>query len=528
MTAHFTSSVRFACILALLSAGVQAQQPPSKAFGAPAGAARPGAGQASKAEIGAVAAALRASTRNDPANYVPSLDLLKDFLQGPHTTSADRAVIGVEVVNHAKGGVTQTRHCSGLLLRCDGFFLLPPAYTSLGMSGGEEAVKQTIRITLSPGTPQQRSAVAYVRHYLVDGIDLAVMKAQDIHAPAARPLMPTALKPGDEVDLVWTGWDTASAHFGAVQRRKVHLGSPPASEAEQKQLAWHAGEIPIEPSVEEVPAGAVVVGPEGMAVGILPGSAKRHDRFVSFAQLDRVTNCVVAAPTTDEEFARLQKTEKDESDPAQNGGQPADPAVAAQNGAQPADPAAAPAGGKAAHAVNDMVEIPGGPVRLPAVFLADQRDMCAEAIACLPAFKIDRYKVSNREYYDFWMSVPKSERAKREVRAVLYPISWADTDPPFPAEIDDTPVLGVTVAGARAYAQSKGKRLATTYEWSRAAFGLFGDAVLPAWVPAYMQDRQQACETAVSVLKWVNLGKSMVQPRRLDLWWNLLVSMLMM
>ena len=192
MAAHFTLPVRFACILALLSVGVQAQQPQTL----PAVPPRPAAGQASKAEIDAVAAALRASTRNDPANYVPSLELLKYFLQGPHTTSADRAVIGVEVVNYAKGGVTQTRHCSGLLLRCDGFFLLPPAYTSLGMSGGEEAVKQTIRITVSPGTPEQRQAVGYIRHYLVDGIDLAVMKAQGIHAPAARPLMPVAFKPG--------------------------------------------------------------------------------------------------------------------------------------------------------------------------------------------------------------------------------------------------------------------------------------------------------------------------------------------
>src|SRR3982751_2310931 len=105
--------------------------------------------------------------------------------------------------------------------------------------------------------------------------------------------------------------------------------------------------------------------------------------------------------------------------------------------------------------------------------------MCSEVMACVPQYKIDRYKVSNKEYYDFWMSIPEKERAKREVRAALYPVSWADTDHAFPAEIDDVPLIGASVNAAQAYARSKGKRLATTYEWTRAVFGPFGDAILP-------------------------------------------------
>jgi hypothetical protein len=471
MIARFRHSLLAACLLGMLGVGAQAQQAaaPSKG-GAPAALA------ASPDAATSLATALRASTRNDPANHVPAVPLLREFLVGTHTGPADEAVVGVEVINQAKGGATETRRCSGLLIRCDGFFLLPPAFTSLAMSGGAEAVKQTVRITLNPGTPKERRSFAYIRHYIVDGIDMTVMKAQDVHAPSARPLMPTGLKPGDEVELAWTDWDAAAGKFSPVKRRKTRLGTQP-SEAEQKKLAWQLGEIPLEETQEGVQSGAAVIGPDGMAVGLLPGSAKRHDRFTSFSVLDRVTNCVVAAPTTDEEFARLQKLEKDAANPAADAQQEADPAQTV--------------GAKAEHPVNDMVEIPGGPVRLPALFLQDQRDMCAETIACMPAFKIDRYKVSNREYYEFWRSIPEKERAKREVRAVLYPISWADTDPPFPAEVDDVPVLGVPVSGARAYAQSKGKRLPTSYEWSRAAFGLFGDAALPAWMGEYMRDRQQ-------------------------------------
>jgi len=439
--------------------------------------AQPGAdpnGTIKNAKSG-LAAALRASTRNDPANFVPSVETINEFLTGLHTGPAAEAVVGVEVVDKAKDGATETRHCSGLLLRCDGFFALPSAITSLQMTGGAEAVRQTVRVTLHPGTPREQYAQAYIRHYIVDAVDMTVMKVQGVHSPAARPLLPDQLKPGDEVELVWTDWDPAVGRFSPVKHRKASLGQPNLAGEPAKGKAL-AGVIPFTGMQEGVPGGATVVGPDGMAIGLLPGASGRHDRFTSFSVLDLITNCVVAAPTTDEEFARLQKLQTPPDEPP-----PADAA------APPADGAAKPK-----HPTNDMIDIPGGPVRLPLEFQQDQQDMCAEVIACMPGFKIDRYKVSNKEYFDFWMSIPEKERAKKEVRAALYPVSWAGTDPPFPPEIDDVPVIGVSVGAAQAYARSKGKRLATTYEWTRAVFGPFGDAVLPAWVNEYMRQRQQA------------------------------------
>src|SRR5579872_7030217 len=450
----------------------------------------------------AIAKVLRASTQNDPASHVPDVPLLVEFLEGRHTGPADEAVIGIEVTNQAKDGHKETRHASGLLLRCDGFFLLPPSLTSLAMAGGE-AVKQSVRITLHPGRPSAERHPAYIRHYLVDGVDMAVMKAQDVHAPAARTLLPNTLKPGDEVELAWTEWNEASQQFGAVKRRKAKIGEPypqitqiaqkestnqePGTRNQEPTTSYRPGEIPFAEAIEGVPGGATVVGPEGMAIGILPASAKRRERFVSFAQLARITNCVMAAPTTDAQFADLQKAarEAEEGNPDQPGaGNEASPA------ARDAQDPAGPIQNQKSQIKNDMVDIPGGPVRLPFAIQHDQRDMCGEAIACVPPFKIDRYKVSNREYYAFWKSIPAKERAKKEVRAALYPISWAESDPPFPQEIEDVPVLGVPLSGAKAFAQSKGKRLPTTYEWARAVFGVYGDAVLPAWVGEYMRDRQ--------------------------------------
>ena len=460
--------------------GYQPQQAPIKLGGGSPAVAKPAATDAD-----GVAAALRASTRADPSNHVPGVSLLKEFLEGPHTGPADEAVVGVEVIDQAKGGAVETRRCSGLLLRCDGFFLLPPAFTSLDMSGGQEAVKQTVRVTVHPGTPKAVSAFAYIRHYIVPGIDMTVMKLQDVHAPAARPLMPASLKPGDDVELVWTEWDAAAGGFTEVRRRKAKLGTLPA-EADQKRLAWHTGEIPFTETLEGVPGGATVVGPEGMAVGTMPGSTSRHDRFTSFSVLERITNCVIAAPTTDTEFARLQQIEKGDGDNASGNQTRSRPRPRIRRRRwSPATRATSQA-----HPVNDMVDIPGGPLRVPSAFVEDQRDLCGETIVCVSAFKIDRYKVSNREYYKFWLSIPKSERAKKEVRAALYPLAWAVTEPPFPAELDDVPVLGVPISGARAYAQSKGKRLPTTYEWARAVFGVYGDEAPPAWLHEYARDRQ--------------------------------------
>src|SRR4051812_38881043 len=86
------------CLLALLAAPAGAQPPAAKSQ-PPTTAAQPSA-----AEVTRLATALRASTRTDPANHIPAVELLKEFLVSPHTGPVDGAVVGVEVINQAKGG----------------------------------------------------------------------------------------------------------------------------------------------------------------------------------------------------------------------------------------------------------------------------------------------------------------------------------------------------------------------------------------------------------------------------------------
>ena len=82
----------------------------------------------------------------------------------------------------------------------------------------------------------------------------------------------------------------------------------------------------------------------------------------------------------------------------------------------------------------------------------------------LPAFFIDETEVSNADFADFCRA----------------------TQCPVPAGPADLPVVNVTAAQARAYAQWKGKRLPTALEWERAARGIdanrfpWGDAEDPS------------------------------------------------
>jgi formylglycine-generating enzyme required for sulfatase activity len=71
----------------------------------------------------------------------------------------------------------------------------------------------------------------------------------------------------------------------------------------------------------------------------------------------------------------------------------------------------------------------------------------------LPAFFIDDTEVSNADFAEFCRA----------------------NQCPAPAGPADLPVVNVTVAQARAYAQWKGKRLPTALEWERAARGIDGN-----------------------------------------------------
>ena len=194
----------------------------------------------------------------------------------------------------------------------------------------------------------------------------------------------------------------------------------------------------------------------------------------TFTTLNSLTNCVTPQSATDAQFAVLSSRIGDE----ENASTP--PVPNAQGGE----------GANSAQAANlkGMVRITGGAMRVNTLLHEYQPDMAQVQTACVAPFLMDRYEVTNAQYRKFWQLLTPEDRQRR--KAELYPVAWAISDPPFPQDLDNAPVLGVPLSGAQAYAKWAGKRLPTPYEWCLAAFGPGGGAQMPAWVNRYVADRQ--------------------------------------
>src|SRR5205085_87524 len=105
---------------------------------------------------------------------------------------------------------------------------------------------------------------------------------------------------------------------------------------------------------------AVVTGPDGLAVGIVPGgTVGKNDRFIPFGLLYKATNCVSALPTPDSN--------------------PGGPEVTGVR-------------------FSPTVPVPGGKMRIPLAVVGEQPDMEGSAEACVAPFEIDQYEVTNEEY----------------------------------------------------------------------------------------------------------------------------------
>lgn len=382
----------------------------------------------------------------------------------------------------------------------------------------------------------------------------AVLKVNDIHVPAPHALLPDALSPGMPLKVFWSEWSESQSRFlpvqsldSAVGKRAAdpdlsHTFGAIAAQNNQNSAALQ-GVLPQstapgksgdaqpakpEPSIalfvrqttvfahplSAMLRGAIVVGPENMLVGMVTEAADTGpSHFANFDSLDKTTNCIAALPSTDAQYAEFQKRLERGEDPTADPNAKPKPDTAkpagttpAQNGGQAASPdkgaATPPDGNQAApplslRAQSDMVSIPGGPLTLPTLLEDYQPDMQGQSIACIPPFQIDRYEVTNAQYLEFWNSLPDKQRKDAQVQANLYPYGWGEASAPFPAEMANMPVLGVRLAGAKAYAKWAGKRLPTPYEWCLAAFGPEGGNKPPEWARKYIQARREAWQKIV-------------------------------
>jgi formylglycine-generating enzyme len=101
----------------------------------------------------------------------------------------------------------------------------------------------------------------------------------------------------------------------------------------------------------------------------------------------------------------------------------------------------------------------------------------------LPAFWIDKYEVTNRQFLEFSVNTNYVGEGLKEGKDWR---SASNIDKPF------YPVAGITWNDASAYCKSLGKRLPTEEEWEKAARGPSGNAY--PWGNEWMENRSNTME----------------------------------
>lgn len=243
-----------------------------------------------------------------------SAEVLKAFTSDPHLGTVQDALVGITVTNKADDGSLQVRHGNGLMLRCDGFVLAPAELFNTRNPSTKTPTlpKQIVTIVVHPGTAQELSVKGRRPNwygYVAQGsqrqfLGYAVLKIDNLHCPALRTLLPDSLQPDDTVSVAWSAWDEATHRFQALQTQPVKIGKPlePAL-GSKTPLLFLERNTRFAPGLPALPPGALVVGPENLAVGILPGGkVAEASQFANFRSLQHATNCVTPLPTPDATF----------------------------------------------------------------------------------------------------------------------------------------------------------------------------------------------------------------------------------
>ncbi|MES2460108.1 MAG: SUMF1/EgtB/PvdO family nonheme iron enzyme [Armatimonadota bacterium] len=354
---------------------------------------------------------------SEPGDRKLPLESVAPFSRWKHHTAQkpEEALVRVRFTP-AEGGTAT--FATGLVVRCDGFILVPYSVSELARSGG--VLSTTLTGTEGGESADAKGAVtvgARVNRNNNAAVPYALIKTDGYHARSLPLLQGANVAPGTSVRVLWLASVAGAAGTGVP----VWTGAvgPVTRNKDTFSLAATGENSP------PFPSGAIVVDAEsGAAVGMVTvgGGVGTPPEFTTFARLNVITGDVGLAP--DRSAVRL-----------------GDRAGALPQGSP------------------EMVWVPGGPVALDGKAGADfQRDF-GTTTACTPGFYIAVQPVTNGEY-STWL--------RGSGRPL--PFGWTDQDTTAPRRRPDRPACGMFLDEAIRFASSRGSRLPTEVEWRRAAY----------------------------------------------------------
>jgi formylglycine-generating enzyme required for sulfatase activity len=340
-----------------------------------------------------------------------------------HSGAAEESIVLVRL------GAAEEPAVTGLVMRCDGFLLVPSTVVDAHRAG------TALTVAVTGAENEELTAPVSIAgriHHTSPRCPLGVLKVNDHHLRCLSLLDSRVVKPGVPVRLV-------TAVPGDKPGRCRAVSSDGIVGVQTAGVTGKEGEVAyvLDATKGDTPVGAVVVDREsGAALGMVTRGGTKAI-FTTFATLYEICNEVGLTP--DREAIKERK-----------GGGSRPPQVTSTLASR-------------FTGEKEMVLVEGGPVQLHGKQGDYYRRTFKTDIACMPDFFMDAH-LTTREEYEVWAKKSNSPVIRK---FVAVPAQYPSEDPKA-AFIRRSPVSIELPWHAANYAASHGKRLPTEVEWRRA------------------------------------------------------------
>jgi hypothetical protein len=325
---------------------------------------------------------------------------------------AEKAEEAIVPVRYSEAGKDTKILATGLIVRCDGFILVPRVVRDTGRLGG--LIQVTLAKVDGGNSKEPITAVARYSPHTHATVPYGLIKTNGYHVRCLPMLASENVAVGKSVRILW--YSAKDDAVTAIASRKATIDT-----ATSTQDTYSLS--PTDQSQDSIPFGAFVIDEEsGAAVGMVT-QAGTHPAFITLARFNVISSDVGLAP--DRSAVRLGD----------------------RSGSLPPGSA-------------EMVWVPGGPVALDSKSGRDFQTNYGVNVACTPGVWVAVHPVTNAEYRNWLL--------KEVVRRL--PAGWTQSELEKPIRRQDFPACGMLVADADFYASSRHSRLPTEVEWRRAAY----------------------------------------------------------